>query len=65
MRRRPPLEIGAKYNDWVVIRQIDLDREAVELRKLDSKRWTYQALGERYEATSSAVYIAIRNRGGQ
>jgi hypothetical protein len=39
--------------------------EAVELRKLDSKRWTYRTLGERYEATPSAVYAAIKNRGNQ
>lgn len=34
--------------------------EAIELRRLDSKQWTYRALGERYGATPSAVYIAIR-----
>lgn len=26
MRRRPPLTVGAGYNDWIVVRQINLDR---------------------------------------
>lgn len=26
MRRRPPLEVGAEYNDWTVVIQISLDR---------------------------------------
>lgn len=39
--------------------------EVIELRRQDSKRWTYRALGDRYGTTPSTVYIAVKNRGGQ
>lgn len=36
--------------------------EALRLRTEDRKRWTYDALGERFGCTGVGIYLAMRNR---